>query len=67
MIDYGIEHPMDIRGIDTDPALVDLQPYRDAAHDDRLQRERRQAERRREYLRAKYDGQGQITKTITGA
>ena len=55
-------HPMDIRRDPSmqDPALVDLQPYKDAAHADRMQRERRQAERRREYLRTKYNGQGEI-------
>jgi hypothetical protein len=59
-----IAHPLDIRGIDTDPALVDLQPYRDDAHADRLQREKRQAERRHEYMRAKCEGQGEIKKFV---
>lgn len=69
MIHFDIGHPLDIRDMPTDPALVDLQPYRDSAHSDRLQRERRQAERKREYLRAKYDGQGEIKTVIrrTGA
>jgi len=55
-------HPMDIRSDPgmRDPALVDLQPYKDAVHADRMQRERRQAERKREYLRTKYEGQGEI-------
>lgn len=56
----NIAHPLDIRGIDADPALVDLKPYKDAAHDDRIQREARQAERHREHMKARYEGQGQI-------
>jgi len=57
-------HPLDFRGMDRDPALVDLQPHKDAAHADRIQREAQQAERRRDYLRNKYAGQGEITRTI---
>lgn len=63
-----ITHPLDIRGIDTDPALVDLQPYKNAVHDERIQREARQAERRREHMRTRYEGQGQIRTFVrTGA
>jgi len=56
-------HALDIRDDPalTDPALVDLQPFTDAAHADRLQRNQRRAERRKEHMR---EGQGQITKTI---
>ena len=55
-------HPMDIRSDPSmkDPALVDLQPYKDAAHADRMQQERQRAARKREYLRTKYEGQGEI-------
>ena len=55
-------HPMDIRSDPSmkDPALVDLQPYKDAAHADRVQQERQRAARKREYLRTKYEGQGEI-------
>lgn len=65
-----IGHPLDIRGIDTDPALVDLQPHKDAVHEERIQREARQAERRRGHMRERAgEQQGQITRTIprTGA
>jgi len=57
-------HSLDIRDDPalTDPALVDLQPFKDAAHTDRLQRDRRRAERREGYMRTQ---QGQITKTIS--
>lgn len=62
-------HPLDIRDIDTDPALVDLQPHKDAVHADRIQREARQAELRRERMRERAgEQQGQIKRTIrTGA
>jgi len=57
-------HALDIRDDPalTDPALVDLQPFKDTAHADRLQRDRRRAERRKEHMRTQ---QGQITKTIS--
>jgi len=48
-------HPFDIRtdpGM-RDPALVDLQPYKDAAHADRIEQEARAAERRKEAMRAR--------------
>jgi hypothetical protein len=55
--------------VDTDPALVDLQPHKDAVHADRIQREARQAELRRERMRERAgEQQGQIKRTIrTGA
>ncbi len=66
-IDDGFSHPLDFRGIDRDPALVDLQPYKDAVHADRIQREAQQAERRRERLRARYAEHGEIKTWRTGA
>jgi hypothetical protein len=66
-IDDGYAHPLDFRGIDSDPALVDLQPHKDAAHADRIQREAQQAEQRRERMRARYEGQGEIKKFVTRA
>lgn len=51
--EFAETHPLDIRGVDTDPALVDLQPHRDAAHADRMQKEARAAERRRERMRGR--------------
>lgn len=66
-IDDGYSHPLDFRGIDRDPALVDLQPHKEAVHSERIQREARQAERRREHMRARYEGQGEIKTWRTGA
>ena len=60
------EHPYDIRNDPgmNDPALVDLQPHRDAAHTERIQREAQQADRRIERMRTWYnEQQGQI-KTV---
>ena len=67
--EFAEEHPMDIRGIDSDPALIDLQPHKDAAHADRIQREAQQAEQRRERMRERAgEQQGQIIRTVrTGA
>ena len=68
-IDEG-EHPLDIRSIDDDPAMIDLQPSKDAVHSKRLQEEAGAAERRRERLRERAgEQQGEITRTIprTGA
>lgn len=60
-----IEHPLDIRSIDDDPAMVDLQPYKDAVHDERLQQEAKAMQRRHECMRARYNGE--ITKFVSGA
>jgi hypothetical protein len=62
-----IGHPLDIRGIDTDPALIDLQPCKNEVHEARMQREAQQAERRRGRMRARYEGQGEIRKFVSGA
>jgi len=66
MIFEDAGHPMDIRSDAAmrDPALVDLQPYKDAVHNDRIQREAEQADRRKERMRKRYEGQGQITRAI---
>ena len=67
--EFIVEHPYDIRNDPgmRDPALVDLQPYKEAAHNDRLQREARTAERRRDAMRKRageQQGQGRIKKII---
>ena len=69
MIFEDAGHPLDIRSDPSmrDPALVDLQPYKDAVHNDRIQREAEQADRRMERMRKRYEGQGQITRTVKGA
>ena len=53
--EFIAEHPYDIRSDPgmNDPALVDLAPFKEAAHADRLQREARAAERRTEAMRAR--------------
>lgn len=62
--EFAETHPLDIRGIDTDPALVDLQPFKDAAHADRIQREARATQRRHERMRERYQEHGEIRKFV---
>ena len=50
-----------------DSYMIDLQPHKDAVHEARIQREARQAERRRERMRARYEEHGEIKKFVTGA
>ncbi len=56
-IDETDSHPLDIRHESKDPADIDLQPVRDAAHADRLQREADATQRRHERMRARYNGE----------
>ena len=58
-------HPLDIRSEPAmkDPALIDLQPFKDAAHADRLDADERAAERKRERLREIYGEQMQAAPT----
>lgn len=62
--EFAETHPTDTRGIDIDPALVDLQPYKEAAHNERLQQEANATQRRHERMRARYNGE--ITKFVMG-
>lgn len=66
-IEEQTEHPMDIRGIDIDPALVDLQPHKDAVRSARIQREAEATKRRHERMRMRYEEHGEITKMVSGA
>ena len=61
-----MSHSLDIRsdpGL-RDPADIDLQPFKDAAHADRIQREARRAERKRERMWKKYAEHGEIKTVI---
>jgi len=65
--EFAEMHPLDIRGESRDPADIDLQPFKDMMHADRIEREARATQRRLERMRARYEGQGEITKFVTGA
>ena len=58
-------HPLDIRNDPSmrDPALIDLQPFKDAAHRDRIDADERAAERKRERMREIYGEQMQAAPT----
>ena len=47
-----------------DDFMIDLQPSKDAAHADRLQREREQIQRRHDRMRARYEEHGEIRKFV---
>ena len=53
LFDQTMSHPLDIRSDPSlrDPALVDLQPWRDAARQERIDAEQKAFERRRERRR----------------
>lgn len=59
-----MNHALDIRHESRDPADIDLQPFREAAHADRLQREERATQRKHERMRKKFEDHGEIKTTI---
>jgi hypothetical protein len=62
---HQYDHPLDIRSEPSmkDPALIDLQPFKDAAHADRIRKEEEATQRKHERLREIYGEQMQAAPT----